>query len=206
MNCQLLKDALTRSRAPLKVIACALSSEDVALLLKAHDCQVALIADSLSDGPLSGFRALRELRHSFPKIRPVLLMKSHQEDLVIDAFRTGAKGVFCRTEPIKALTKCITAVHQGQVWANSAQLNSLLTAFAQVAPLQIATSRGNKLLTKRENDVAKHVVQGFSNREASQKLGLTEHTVSNYLFRIYDKLGISSRVELVLYWIENSHP
>ncbi len=89
---------------------------------------------------------------------------------------------------------------------NSAQPNSLLAAFAQVAPLQIATARGNKLLTQRENDVAKHVVQGFSNREVSQKLGLTEPTVSNYLFRIYEKLGISSRVELVLYYLGNSNP
>ena len=100
----------------------------------------------------------------------------------------------------------IAKTHQGRVWANSAQPNSLLAAFAQVAPLQIATNRANKLLTKRENDVAKHVVQGFSNREVSQKLGLTEHTVSNYLFRIYEKLGISSRVELVLYYLGNSNP
>ena len=107
MSCQLLKDALTRSRAPLKVVACALSSEEVMLSLKNHDCHVALIADSLSDGPLSGFRALRELRHYYPQIRSVMLMKSNHEDLVIDAFRTGAKGVFCRTEPIKALPNAL---------------------------------------------------------------------------------------------------
>jgi len=59
--------------------------------------------------------------------------------------------------------------------------------------------RGQTLLTKREDDVVNLVVDGLSNRETVQKLGLTEHTVSNYLFRIYEKLGISTRVELVLY-------
>jgi DNA-binding CsgD family transcriptional regulator len=60
-------------------------------------------------------------------------------------------------------------------------------------------SSGRTLLTKREDDVVNLVVDGLSNRETAQKLGLTEHTVSNYLFRIYEKLGISTRVELVLY-------
>ena len=59
--------------------------------------------------------------------------------------------------------------------------------------------RGQTLLTKREDDVVNLVVDGLWNRETAQKLGLTEHTVSNYLFRIYEKLGISTRVELVLY-------
>ena len=58
---------------------------------------------------------------------------------------------------------------------------------------------GQTLLTKREDDGVNLVVDGLSNREVAQKLGLTEHTVSNYLFRIYEKLGISTRVELVLY-------
>ena len=59
--------------------------------------------------------------------------------------------------------------------------------------------RGQTLLTKWEGRVVNLVVDGLSNRETAQKLGLTEHTVSNYLFRIYEKLGISTRVELVLY-------
>lgn len=199
MSCQLLKDAMVRSRGPIRVLACAVSVDSVTAALRENECHVALISDTLSDGPLSGFRALRELRQSFPKVRPIMLMKSSHDDLVVDAFRAGAKGVFCRDQPIKALTKCITMVHHGQVWANSEQLNSVLSAFTQAAPMHIATTRSHRLLTKRENDVAKLVAQGATNREIAHKLELTEHTVSNYLFRIYEKLGISSRVELVLY-------
>jgi DNA-binding NarL/FixJ family response regulator len=123
--------------------------------------------------------------------------------LSVDAFRAGAKGVFCRTECISLLPKCIRAVHDGQIWANSKQLHHVMESFASAAPLQVKTVSDPRLLTKREEDVAELVVEGFSNREAAHKLGLTEQTVSNYLFKIYEKLGIPKRVELVLYSLKN---
>jgi DNA-binding NarL/FixJ family response regulator len=128
-----------------------------------------------------------------------MLLKTDNYDLVVDAFRAGAKGVFCRTESLNLLPKCIRVVHSGQIWANSKQLDRVMEAFASAAPLRLISVEGQRLLTKREEDVVKLVVEGLSNREAAQQLGLTEHTVSNYLVRIYEKLGISSRVELVLY-------
>jgi two-component system nitrate/nitrite response regulator NarL len=80
-----------------------------------------------------------------------------------------------------------------------------LDAFANSPPLRLATARGRSLLTKREGDVVKLVIEGYTNRDVAEKLGLTEHTVSNYLFRVYEKLGISSRVELVLYSLKQPH-
>jgi len=199
MGCQLLEDTFRRSRGPFKVVSCVISRDKITQVLKSHRCDVALISDNLSEGPLTGFHALRETRHSFPKTRSVMLLKSNHHDLVIDAFRAGAKGVFCRTEQLKSLTKCIVAVHHGQIWANSTQLNSVVTAFADAVPLRKANSKRRNALSKRETEVAKLVVEGLSNREVAEQLRLTEHTVSNYLFRVYEKLGISSRVELVLY-------
>ena len=64
---------------------------------------------------------------------------------------------------------------------------------------EFSQSRKQTLLPKREDDFVNLVFDGLSDREVPQKLGLAEHTVSNYLFRIYEKLGISTRVELVLY-------
>jgi DNA-binding NarL/FixJ family response regulator len=187
MGCQLMADTFKRSRSAIKVTACAVSREDVVTQLKSHPCNVALISDTLSDGPLSGFHALRELRQTFPKVRPIMLLKTNCEDLVIDAFRAGAKGIYCRCEPLKTLVKCITAVHEGQIWASSPQLNSVCNAFANAAPLRRVDPNRRNPLTKRESDVVQLVVDGLSNREVGNKLGLTEHTVSNYLFRIYDK-------------------
>jgi DNA-binding NarL/FixJ family response regulator len=126
-------------------------------------------------------------------------MDTSSRTAVVEAFRCGAQGVFSRTESSKSLAKCINNVHQGQVWASSAELRYLLDAFRESEPMQLVDSRGEAILSKREQDVVRCVAEGLSNREIASRLKLTEHTVKNYLFRIFDKLGVSSRVEVVLY-------
>jgi DNA-binding NarL/FixJ family response regulator len=199
MDGQLLKNALERPRQGLKVISCAVSKAEFATSMASQALDIALVSESLQDGPLTGFQILNALHNLSPKTRSIMLLKTDNYDLVVDAFRAGAKGVFCRTESLNLLPKCIRVVHSGQIWANSKQLDRVMEAFASAAPLRLISVEGQRLLTKREEDVVKLVVEGLSNREAAQQLGLTEHTVSNYLVRIYEKLGISSRVELVLY-------
>jgi two-component system nitrate/nitrite response regulator NarL len=199
MDCELLKRGLTRSRSTFRVVSCAVSQAEVIHSMNSRPPDIALISESLQDGSLTGFGVLGELRKSFPKTSVIVLLRSDNAELIVDAFRAGARGVFCRAEPLDSLCRCIDAVHQGQIWASSSQLRSVLDAFASAAPLRLVNSKGRVLLTKREIDVAKLVVDGHTNREVAHKLGLAEHTVSNYLARMYEKLGISSRVELVLY-------
>lgn len=197
MNCQLLQSAL-RHRSVFRVAACAISKDEVLSVMNCKNVDIALINESLQDGPLTGLSVLNELRASFPRTRVIVLLKSPREDLVVDAFRAGARGIFCHAKPLHLICKCITAVHEGQIWATSSELSAVLDAFASPSTLRTNNSQGEILLTKREKDVVRLVVEGYTNRDAAKQLGLTEHTVSNYLFRIYDKLGISSRVELVL--------
>jgi DNA-binding NarL/FixJ family response regulator len=137
------------------------------------------------------------------KTRAVMLLPSRERDLVIDAFRCGAHGVIFRDEPLETLSKCIHAVHQGQVWANSEHLGYLLDALGHAKPLHLQDARGLNLLSKREENVVRLVSEGLTNRQISSDLGLSEHTVRNYLFRIFDKLGVSTRVELVLYCLQD---
>ena len=199
MGCQLLKNALRRSRHAFDVVACAVTCADVLNSVNLRSIDVALIGEDLEDGRLMGFQVLRELHVSHPETKIIILCNSPQNDLVVDAFRTGARGVFCRAEPFESLCKCIKAVHTGQVWANSTQLQLILGALVKAAPLRVVSANGLSLLAKRETEVVGLVAEGLTNREIAVKLGLSEHTISNYLFRIYNKLGISSRVELVLY-------
>jgi two-component system nitrate/nitrite response regulator NarL len=199
MGCQLLKNELERSRHRFEVVACSVNRAEMIDALGKTTVEVALISENLQDGPYMGFEVMREIRFYHPSTDVIVLLKSSSRDLVIDAFRGGAKGVFCRAEPVESLCKCIHAVHGGQVWANSNELKFLLDALANASPLRVVNSQGLNLLAKREDEVASLVAEGLTNREIAQKLGLSEHTVSNYLFRIYNKLGISSRVELVLY-------
>ena len=94
-------------------------------------------------------------------------------------------------------------VHHGQIWATAQQIDYLIDLITQVASLRVVNANGNTLVTPREEQVVALVAEGLSNREIAQELGLSEHTVKKYLFRIFDKLGISTRVELVLYAVNH---
>ena len=205
MGCQLLKAALTHSRYRFEVVACATNRSEIAEYVHAHSVDVAVVSESLPGGPRAGLRALNELRISSPAVRVVMLLNSAPRDVVVDAFRAGAKGVVCRAEPLRVLCKSIQTVQKGQIWVNSDQLHFILEALSP-APMRVVSSNGRYLLSQREDEVANLVAEGMTNRQIAEKLGVTEHTVSNYLFRIYEKVGVSSRVELVLYVFRYGRP
>lgn len=199
MSCQLLIRALRPFRQ-LQVVGRATRSADVLAEARNSRLDVALISGTLQDGGLSGFGAVRQLRTTHPQVRTILLLDSAAPGLAVDAFRAGVKGIFCREDSLSLLAKCIQCVHQGQIWASSLQLQSVLDTFARVAPPRFPDGSGSHaVLSKREREVADLVAEGLSNREISKQLGLSEHTVKNYLFHIFEKLEMSSRVELVLY-------
>ena len=128
----------------------------------------------------------------------MLLLDSADRASVIDAFRAGAKGIFSRDESLATLCRCIQNVHAGQTWASSEQIEAVLEVFARIAPL-LLPDKAKIPLSAREHEVAKLVAEGLSNREISAQLKLSQHTIKNYLFHIYGKLGMSSRVDLVLH-------
>jgi DNA-binding NarL/FixJ family response regulator len=131
----------------------------------------------------------------------VVLLDEWTPELVVDAFRAGARGVFHRADNFQHLCRCLTVVRDGQIWASTTALTYLIDALQRVSSMSVVDARGAELLTNREKQVVSLVVDGLNNREISEHLHLSEHTVKNHLFHIFEKLGISSRVELVLYAI-----
>ncbi|MBI3668279.1 MAG: response regulator transcription factor [Acidobacteria bacterium] len=206
MTGQLIAGALKRGRQQFDVVASTSSSTETIRRLEAHPADVAVISSELQDGPLTGFKVLHQLRASRSKTAAIMLLDSGERDLVIDAFRGGARGIFCRMQSFKALPKCIRSVHKGQIWAGNTEIEFLLEALTHFTPLQLVKSSGMKLLTAREEEVVRLVAEGMRNRDIALKLNVSEHTVRNYLFRVFDKLGVSSRVELVLYALSRRDP
>jgi DNA-binding NarL/FixJ family response regulator len=202
MNCQLVEAAFRPRRTRVSVVARAVASSRALSLVKEVHPDIVVVSAELQDGPLEGFRVLRELRELQSRTRAIMLLGSRDPSVVIDAFRFGAHGVIFRDEPIETLGKCIHAVHAGQVWANSQHMGLLIDALYRATPLCLKDARGIDLLSKREEDVVRLVADGLSNKDVSVQLGLSEHTVRNYLFRVFDKIGVSSRVELVLYCLQ----
>ena len=199
MDCQLLQTALQLASRQFNVVSSALSRDHLFQCFSRGNLDVALISADLEDSKSAGLEVLPELHASYPQVRIIVLLDIGQEETIVRAFRGGAKGVFCRTDgELDMLGKCIRSVHEGQIWATSEQLHYVLSDLI-ISPIRARSVTGKNLLTKRETEVAALVAGGLPNREVAQRLGIGEHTVSNYLFRMYNKLGISSRVELVLY-------
>jgi len=171
--------------------------EIVASVIKERPA-VALISAEIDGNPHQGFQVAREIRALRTRTRVVMLLDSSCRNSVVEAFRAGAYGVISRSESLANLAKCVLCVSEGQVWANSQELEYLLQAFGETSPpLEVDT--GSAVLSRREQDVARCVAEGLSNREIAQRLGLTEHTVKNYLCRMYSKLGVCKRIEVALY-------
>jgi DNA-binding NarL/FixJ family response regulator len=198
MHCDLLRKAFYSVRQRFQVVAFACSTVDVLAALGQNRPQVAIISSDLQDGPLSGLRILPEIRKNYPDTKVVVVMASPNKDVVVDAFRFGAVGVFSRNGPFDLLCKSVEVVARGQVWANAEELHYVLRAFGNSPkPPKLDPAVENRV-TVREAAVVRLAIEGLSNRQIAQQLSLTEHTVKNYLFRVFDKLGVSNRVELVL--------
>lgn len=192
---QLLTRAL-KGRRDFQVSAVALETCALEDFIQSNPVDVVLVAGN----HLPDLSLLRWLRVSYPNIAPVLLAESDDRELVVNALRAGAKGIFLFTHtPFPLFCKCIHCVFRGQIWLNSQQMNYVLDALSEVPTLRVVNSNGRSLLTPREEQVVALVADGLTNRGVAAELGLSEHTIKKYLLRIFDKVGISSRVELVLY-------
>jgi DNA-binding NarL/FixJ family response regulator len=165
---------------------------------------VAVISHNLDDQPGHGIHVLREMRALRPQIKGVILLDSSKPQEVLECFRAGAKGIFSKQERLESLGKCIRSVHEGQIWARSVDLDQALEAFANLPSVRATNHQGIELLSVREHQVIQHLAGGMTNREIAQALDLSPHTVKNYLFRIFDKLGVSSRTELLYLTMNNS--
>src|SRR6267143_809609 len=199
MGGQLIAEALKRSRNRFEVRAVIGDCSDTLQELLNQEPHVAVISVQLRDGPFTGLEVLRQLCASRPKTPAVALLDSDERTLVIDAFRAGARGVFCRDDCLQVLPKCIRKVHEGQIWVSNSELEFLITFIANARPTQLIETGSMSLLTPREAEVARLVAEAMPNQEIALKLGVNEHTVRNYVFRIFEKLGLSNRVELALY-------
>jgi two-component system nitrate/nitrite response regulator NarL len=193
---QLLADALKRDSS-LEVVGSVSHSGDLIDLVHSEKIDVAVIGCNLDEQPLHGIEVLRQLKSTWGGIRAIILLDSSKRDVVIEAFRAGARGLFTRHESLEMLSKCVRRVHEGQIWANTEQMGFAIEALAAAPTVRAVGANGIDLLSKRELEVVRCLAEGMTNREIATRLGLSQHTIKNYLFRVFDKLGVSSRLELL---------
>lgn len=199
MAAQTMGRALKVQRRHFTVVGCVHTPDDLLKQAAEHHPDVAVISAFLDGDPKGGLKAVRRLRVSAPTTRTIVLLDCSDTKQAFEAFSAGAKGVICRNDAFEALCKGIQCVHAGQIWADTSQLQWIFETLREREPARIVSAKGIPLLTKREEQIAQMVAEGLPNQEISSNLGVSLHTIKNHLFRIYAKLGISNRVELVLY-------
>jgi DNA-binding NarL/FixJ family response regulator len=152
-----------------------------------------------SDDPNS-VTILRMIKERHANTKVIALTGRSDYSHTIELFRAGANGIICTAElRFDLLCKSVRCVYEGQVWANNELLRHLVLSLSRPKLPVVTGSRGERLLTQREQEVLSLLTDGMSNSELAVELRISEHTVKNHLFRIYDKLGVSNRMEAVLY-------
>lgn len=190
----------------LEVIPFDSESRGLASAVGGLEIDVLVISADLDGKPSRGFEVLRELRTLAPDTRSVVLMDSLNDELVVTAFRAGARGIFGKNQPVEVLRKCVRCVHQGEIWANTREMSLAVEALSSAPTVRTVNAHGLSLLSKREVQVVNCLAEGLSNREIAERLRLSQHTVKNHLFRIFDKLGVSSRIELLNMTLSKAGP
>ena len=196
IHTQLMSDALERD-PNLQVVHWDGNRSTLVSVAVAQAVNVIAISSALNGQLNDSLGLIRQLRAAAPGAKVVVLLDSHNKDDVINVFRAGARGIFSRDGSVEMLRKCMSRVHQGEIWADTWGVSLAIDALAAAPVLRTVAKNGVSLLSKRELEVVKCLVQGMTNRQIADQMGLSQHTIKNYLFRVFDKLGVSSRTELL---------
>jgi DNA-binding NarL/FixJ family response regulator len=152
---------------------------------------------------LDGLSVLQQLKYSAAKTRIIVLTASEDKNEFVQAMKYGCSGIVLKQTATELLYKSIRKVHAGEIWLDSHTTAAVMRQFA--APPKAAfperKTRERNPLSQREREIVNLVSQGFKNKEIAEKIFVSEQTVKNHLHNIFDKLGVSDRLELALYAI-----
>src|SRR5580765_7650775 len=156
---------------------------------------------------LDGLGALQALQQVNPRTRVIILTASEDKNEFVQAMKLGCSGIVLKQTAPDLIVKSIRKVHSGEIWLDShttaAVMRQFSTALEGSGSAQ-GKGRERSPLSAREREIVALVAQGYKNKEMAEKMFISEQTVKNHLHNIFDKLGVSDRLELALYAIHNN--
>lgn len=154
-----------------------------------------------------GLEALRELSRSSSPIRVILLTAAAEREQIVEALQLGARGVVLKDCGTEILMKSIRAVLHGEYWVGREPVSNLVHYLRGLMDSSSKISRDKRFgLTPRELEVVSAVVAGFANKEIAEHFKISEDTVKHHLSNIFDKVGVSTRLELALFAVNQALP
>lgn len=174
------------------------------LLEKVEQLRPDVILLDLRMPNLDGLGALQSLPHTWPKAKVIILTASEDKNEFVQAMKLGCSGIVLKQTASELIVKSIRKVHAGEIWLDSHTTAAVMRQFASPAdapPPPAGKARERSPLSAREKEIVALVAQGYKNKEMAEKMFISEQTVKNHLHNIFDKLGVSDRLELALYAI-----
>lgn len=155
---------------------------------------------------LDGLSTLQALQHTQRRTRVIVLTASDDKNEFVQAMKLGCSGIVLKQTAPDLIVKSIRKVYAGEIWLDSHTTAAVMRQFAtsQEAAsggVQVSKGRERSPLSQREREIVALVAQGYKNKEMAEKMFISEQTVKNHLHNIFDKLGVSDRLELALYAI-----
>jgi DNA-binding NarL/FixJ family response regulator len=187
-----------------RVVAEARDGKEVLEVLDEHQPDILLL--DLKMPGLDGLTALQKLQSSRTKTKVIVLTASEDKNQFVQAMKFGTCGIVLKQTATELLIKSIRKVHAGEIWLDSHTTAAVMRQFS--SPMDSAPlgnrDRDRSPLSQREREIVVLVAQGFKNKEMAEKMFISEQTVKNHLHNIFDKLGVSDRLELALYAIHKN--
>src|SRR5260221_10863414 len=187
-----------------RVVAEARDGKEVLEVLDEHQPDILLL--DLKMPGLDGLTALQKLQNSRTKTKVIVLTASEDKNQFVQAMKSGTCGIVLKQTATELLIKSIRKVHAGEIWLDSHPTAAVMRQFSSpMEPTALGTrDRDRSPLSQREREIVVLVAQGFKNKEMAERMFISEQTVKNHLHNIFDKLGVSDRLELALYAIHKN--
>jgi two-component system, NarL family, nitrate/nitrite response regulator NarL len=202
----IFRDGLCRLLAleeDFQVVAQAQDGKQVLEVLQQHEPDILLL--DLKMPGLDGLATLQRLQATKNKTRVIVLTASEDKNEFIQAMKFGTSGIVLKQTATELLIKSIRKVNAGEIWLDSHTTAAVMRQFASGDdPTPAPQHRERPPLSQREREIVALVSQGFKNKEMAEKMFISEQTVKNHLHNIFDKLGVSDRLELALYAIHHN--
>ncbi len=187
----------------IEVVAMASDGREVLDQVAQHQPDIILL--DLRMPNLDGISTLQTLQQKNCPAKVIILTASEDKNEFVQAMKLGARGIVLKQTASELIVKSIRKVYAGEIWLDSQTTAAVMRQFAspsaEPAPVQGGRVRERSPLSAREREIVALVAQGYKNKEMAEKMFISEQTVKNHLHNIFDKLGVSDRLELALYAI-----
>jgi two-component system nitrate/nitrite response regulator NarL len=183
----------------IQVVAQADSLEQLRVAIEHHSADVALVGGELLTGNSSSIPALRRIA---PDIKIIVQAELADRDQTVALYRHGIRGIISRSVSADLLVRCVRRIATGETWIDNQALNWVIETY-RAHETVLLNPRPQTRLSSKQVAIITCIAQGKRNKEIATQLGTTEQVIKNYLRKIYQKLGVSDRLELALYCLHN---